>query len=242
MSILNKLTPEKFDVLYGKLLECGICTWTHVEVLAQGIFDKATLQIPFASMYADLCVRLVSDLCDGACWFRHVLLSRCWENFEGTFQSPTDEADFVAPRGADSDEDAKALRKKRALGTVRFMGELLIRGFLFPEDMFACTEALLRSPTSASCLEALATLLKIVGPYFDDANWTHHSQLRIVFWHIRGILFDPLVSKRVRFLLRDVMDLREAGWVDTKVATKVEQPKKLDEVRKTGLNADDGVA
>eukprot|EP00927_Polykrikos_kofoidii_P077153 TRINITY_DN74129_c0_g1_i1.p1 TRINITY_DN74129_c0_g1~~TRINITY_DN74129_c0_g1_i1.p1 ORF type:complete len:504 (-),score=108.69 TRINITY_DN74129_c0_g1_i1:153-1664(-) len=235
MSILNKLTPEKFDTLYSKLLECGISTWTHVEVLAQGIFEKATVQPPFASMYADLCVRFVSDLCDEACWFRHLLLSRCWENFESTFESATEETDILATPSRTSseeeEEEAKVFRKKRALGNVRFVGELLIRGLLFPEDMFTCTEALLKTPPSAGCLEALATFLKIVGPYYDDASWAHHSQLKIVFWHIRGILFDPLVPKRVRFLLEDVMDLREAGWVDTKVATQVDQPKRLEEVR-----------
>eukprot|EP00401_Gymnodinium_catenatum_P083016 CAMPEP_0117616440 /NCGR_PEP_ID=MMETSP0784-20121206/85062_1 /TAXON_ID=39447 /ORGANISM="" /LENGTH=148 /DNA_ID=CAMNT_0005420219 /DNA_START=185 /DNA_END=631 /DNA_ORIENTATION=- len=36
---------------------------------------------------------------------------------------------------------------------------------------------------------------------------------------------------RVRCLLRDVLDLRDAGWVDTKNATRVERPQRLEDVR-----------
>ena len=59
-SILNKLTVEKFEKLYAKLLECGIRTAEHAELLAQEIFEQATLQHNFVGMYADLCSRFFS--------------------------------------------------------------------------------------------------------------------------------------------------------------------------------------
>jgi len=54
-SILNKLTIEKFYVLSGKLLACGIKTKFHLETLVDEVFAKATTQHHFINMYADLC-------------------------------------------------------------------------------------------------------------------------------------------------------------------------------------------
>merc|ERR550534_1001683 len=50
-SILNKLTVEKFDALYQKLLVCGIETRTHIETLMREVFEKATTQHHFIEMY-----------------------------------------------------------------------------------------------------------------------------------------------------------------------------------------------
>ena len=51
--ILNKLTVEKFDMLYEKLItETGICSETHIEELMKQIFHKATTQHHFISMSA----------------------------------------------------------------------------------------------------------------------------------------------------------------------------------------------
>ena len=55
--ILNKLTPEKFDVLLGQLK--GIIT--NTEILHSSIallFENAVAQPTFVKMYADLCDRL----------------------------------------------------------------------------------------------------------------------------------------------------------------------------------------
>eukprot|EP00404_Azadinium_spinosum_P033230 CAMPEP_0180578042 /NCGR_PEP_ID=MMETSP1037_2-20121125/12253_1 /TAXON_ID=632150 /ORGANISM="Azadinium spinosum, Strain 3D9" /LENGTH=511 /DNA_ID=CAMNT_0022595823 /DNA_START=134 /DNA_END=1666 /DNA_ORIENTATION=+ len=225
-SILNKLTPEKFDTLYAKLIQCGISSWAHVELLAQAIVREAMQQHSFSSMYADLCTYLIVELGQGGLALIDGLLAKCWQLFEESLSPP--------PPAAVDDEaaqEAQALHKKHMLGNTRFMGELFIRNILLPPGLFACTSAFLELPLAPARLENLAMLLTTVGPFFDNPMWSHFSQLRSVFWHIRGLTFDPTVPTRVRFLLRDVLDLRDAGWVDTKNATRSEKPKQLEQVR-----------
>merc|ERR1719324_1023508 len=43
-SILNKLTIEKFDALYAKLIACGISSESHIEMLVHEVFEKACVQ------------------------------------------------------------------------------------------------------------------------------------------------------------------------------------------------------
>ena len=55
--ILNKLTPEKFDILSKQLVQLV----TNTDVLQSTItliFENAVAQPTFVVVYADLCVRL----------------------------------------------------------------------------------------------------------------------------------------------------------------------------------------
>ncbi len=60
--ILNKLTLEKFDKLYGELLNVGITTASLMRGLVVLIYDKAVLEPHFINMYAKMCQRLAKDL------------------------------------------------------------------------------------------------------------------------------------------------------------------------------------
>ena len=87
--ILNKLTVEKFDALSEKLLNCGITKKTHIESLTLMIFEKATRQHHFISMYVDLCVRIdqwckKSKILDAEKKesFKRILLDQCQTSFE----------------------------------------------------------------------------------------------------------------------------------------------------------------
>merc|ERR1740117_1951452 len=54
-SVLNKLTPERFDSLYEKVV-MTVQNPTHTAVLVREIFEKAIMQHIFIGMYVDLCV------------------------------------------------------------------------------------------------------------------------------------------------------------------------------------------
>jgi hypothetical protein len=60
--ILNKLTLEKFDKLYGELLNVGITSASLMRGLVVLIYDKAVLEPHFINMYAKMCQRLAKDL------------------------------------------------------------------------------------------------------------------------------------------------------------------------------------
>jgi hypothetical protein len=97
--ILNKLTIERFDLLYEQLIECGISSSSHVEILMREVFEKATTQHHFIGMYAQLCQRLhewfTKTNREGANspqpTFKKILLNQCQQSFELQLRPPKDE-------------------------------------------------------------------------------------------------------------------------------------------------------
>ncbi|KAJ8767997.1 hypothetical protein K2173_020937 [Erythroxylum novogranatense] len=56
--ILNNLTPEKFDLLKGQLIDSGITSADILKDVVSLIFDKAVMEPTFCPMYAQLCAEL----------------------------------------------------------------------------------------------------------------------------------------------------------------------------------------
>lgn len=65
-SILNKLTPEKFDKLTDSLLNLGLNTPSILKGVILLIFEKALEEPKYSSMYAQLCKKLSVKLGDNA--------------------------------------------------------------------------------------------------------------------------------------------------------------------------------
>jgi translation initiation factor 4G len=229
-SILNKLTVEKFDELCTKLMQCGFCTQAHVQMLVRAILEEAQLSRSQSGVYADLCVRLIKEFGDAEYLIKRVLRIECRQRFEHYLQcfSP---AALTQVLDEEAEQEALLARKIRFLGHVRFMGQLLTRGILSHQELFSCTVDLLKRPLQSSSVEALSVLLGVVGPTFDTDTWPQRSKLQTIFVMLSDLLTDPEVSTRVRYLVRDPLELRDSGWVDRKQATRVELPKRLDEVR-----------
>jgi len=60
--ILNKLTPEKYDLLAEQMMHAGISSAEILQGVISLIFDKAVLEPTFCAMYAQLCVQLSKEL------------------------------------------------------------------------------------------------------------------------------------------------------------------------------------
>jgi len=229
-SILNKLTIEKFKPLYEKLVSCGIQTTAQLETLIHEVFEKATTQHHFINMYADLCALLhthfsenpITD--DPKASFKKILLNACQSFFERNLKLPTD-LDSLD----DAERDEVTLKYKMCmLGNIKFVGALLVRSMLASKVMFAIMEELLTEPT-AETLESLACLLTAIGPTFDTPAWPARPMLTEVFNRTQVLAKSPLVKCRVRCLLKDVLELRAAGWKELR-PKKVEGPSTLKEV------------
>lgn len=231
-SILNKLTLEKFEALYTQLQQCGLRTSSHVESLVAEVFEKATVQHHFIPMYADLCTRLNAwfekEGTPGNCNFRKVLLDQCQSQFEKSLEPMK----ITSSSDASPEErEEEAMRyKQRMLGNIRLVGELLTRKMLSPKVLIGCSHELLAAPFVPDRLESLAALLTTAGPAFDDPQWPYHSVLGHVFGRILDVCADSSVPPRVRFLLRDLLELRNSGWKNEKKVTAKEGPKKIDEI------------
>jgi len=229
-SILNKLTVEKFDSLFEQLCDCGIKQPHHISILMHEIFDKATTQYHFIPMYAELCVKLEKDSRivavveeGGQHNFRRLLLNECQGVFEQLFESRIAETKV--------DEDSAFRRKQQALGNMKLIGQLLVQGILSPDLFVECCEELLSKRSEcAEALESLVALLMVASPKFDKSSWSHHTRLECIFSDMKKLTKDKAVAPRIRFLFRDVLDARAAGWPSS-TGTRERAPSKLEDVR-----------
>jgi len=114
------------------------------------------------------------------------------------------------------------------LGNIRFVGALLTRKMLASRVLLAILYEALSDPTPEA-LESLAALLTVVGPTFDGPGWAYHVALNAIFEQVKKIVKKSSTEPRVRCLMKDVLDLRAAGWRDRKPKS-VEGPTTLDAV------------
>jgi len=232
-SILNKLTIEKFDSLFAQLTTCGIKHPNHISILMREVFEKATTQHHFIPMYAELCVQLEKDpqivaaVEEGIDTFRRLLLNECQKVFEQVLEPPSDDDK--------DDKEAAFRRKQQALGNMKLIGQLLVNGML-QENLFAeCSEQLLRKHAQCpEALEALVALMMVACPKFDRSPWQYYNRLQNILGDMGDLTKNKAVAPRLRFLIRDVLDARAAGWPNCPSGGKSVgmSPSKLDEVKK----------
>ena len=65
-------------------------------------------------------------------------------------------------------------------------------------------------------LESLTCLLTAVGATFDQPAFIHHAHLQTIFAQVEKKSNDASITARIRFLLKDLLDLRESRWKSTK--------------------------
>lgn len=232
-AILNKLTLEKFQSLFEQLVACGIANSSHISMLMREVFEKATTQHQFIPMYAELCVRLeqdphISSVVEEAGQqnnFRRLLLNQCQEVFE----------QLLEPCGKETDvhEELRARRKQQAIGNIKLIGELIVQGMLCSDLFNDCGNQLLQSRmTCPDALECLAALMMVAGPKFDTSTWRGHSKFEALLSDMEQLIADKSTPARLRFLLRDVLDARSAGWSASVNQTALKAaPMTLEEVR-----------
>lgn len=233
-SVLNKLTLEKFGPLLQQLMECGVSTQEHLEILMHEIMEKATTQHHFVGMYTNLCTILhdwaaensIGDSSKGS--FKKILLNECQNSFERHLKRPEKLKELT---GEDLIE-AEVKYKTARVGNIRFVGALLAKSMVASQVIFKVTGELLKSPPEPDALESLCAFLTTIGPIFDRPDWKHKTTLDHVFKEIEGLKRDQeRIPARIRCLLSDVLDLRRTRWEDQKLATKSQQgPMTLDEV------------
>jgi hypothetical protein len=210
-SILNKLTPEKFESLIVKLTTCGISTTNHIDILVSEVFAKATVQHRNIDMYGELCSRMHkwfrqnTSTNDFGLMFRRMLLDKCYLSFKDVLKTSEDEQ---------SGDEEHVVNKMRTLGTFRFIGNMLCKGMLSSDALILVVDELMADPTGAA-LECMAVFLTMIGPVFDRAEWTHHKELCEAFNMLSILKLRKDIPARIRFLLQDVLELRAHNWQES---------------------------
>ncbi|SNX84030.1 related to TIF4631 - mRNA cap-binding protein (eIF4F), 150K subunit [Melanopsichium pennsylvanicum] len=122
-----------------------------------------------------------------------------------------------APKEAEllSDEYYEAQKaKRRGLGLVRFIGELFKLSMLTERIMHLCIKKLLANATDPEEeeIESLCKLMTTVGRLLDTEKARGHMD--VYFQRMKEMSKNEVaINSRMRFMLVDVIELREARWV-----------------------------
>lgn len=239
--ILNKLTPQNFEKLFAQVKEVNIESAITLKGVISQIFDKALLEPTFCETYAKFCVQLSVDLPefieDGdKVTFKRVLLNKCQEEFlrgeREQAEADIEEEDGEVKLTPEEREEKRVKAKRRTLGNVRFIGELYKSNMLTERIMHECIKKLLGEyePPEEEDIEALCKLMSTIGHLIDHPKAKEH--IDAYFDRMHRLSNSQKLSVRLRFMLRDAIDLRRNGWQERR---KVEGPKKIDEVHRDAV-------
>ncbi|CAI9786057.1 unnamed protein product [Fraxinus pennsylvanica] len=237
-AILNKLTPQNFEKLFEQVKQVNIDNVVTLSGVISQIFDKALMEPTFCEMYANFCFHLAAELPDLSVeneriTFKRLLLNKCQEEFERG-EKEEEEANKADEEGqakqSEQEREEKRLRaRRRMLGNIRLIGELYKKRMLTERIMHECIKKLLgqyQNPEEED-IEALCKLMSTIGEMIDHPKAKEHMD---AYFDIMAQLSNNMkLSSRVRFMLKDSIDLRKNKWRQRR---KVEGPKKIDEVHR----------
>ncbi|XP_071709008.1 eukaryotic translation initiation factor 4G-like [Rutidosis leptorrhynchoides] len=241
--ILNKLTPQNFEKLFDQVKQVNIDNANTLSGVIGQIFDKALMEPTFVEMYANFCARLSMELPDfmsetkEKVTFRRLLLNKCQEEFERGVREE-EEANRTEEEGEvkqtkEEREEKRVKARRRMLGNIRLIGELYKKKMLTERIMHGCIKKLLgqnQNPDEED-IEALCKLMSTIGEMIDHPKAKEHMD---VYFDIMLKLSNNMdLSSRLRFMLKDAIDLRKNNWQQRR---KVEGPKKIDEVHRDAAN------
>jgi len=248
LSILNKLTPQKFKTLVDKMLQLKIDNDDKLSKAIELIFEKAVTEPGFSVAYANMCRVLtdnfktptkLGDKSTSTAQFRKVLLNKCQKEFE---KESSDEKLLEEDRQKSfaTEEEKKIYmeeldyreltNRRRMLGNIRFIGELFKLKMISENIMHDCILKLLRAEKQDSLedqLECLCKLLSTIGKDLDHMK--AKPRMDQYFHQIQKIIEKRKISSRIKFALKDVIDLRRCGWVPRRDDSN---PKTIDQIHK----------
>ncbi|XP_062851459.1 eukaryotic translation initiation factor 4 gamma 1-like [Trichomycterus rosablanca] len=243
-SILNKMTPEKFQQLMKQLTELPINTEERLKGVIELIFKKAVAEPNFSTVYAKLCSGLMelkvptSEDSGSTVNFINLLVGHCQEEFEKEkdnqlLQKKLTELDEAKEENEqqllkEELEEIKIKARLCSLGNIKFMGELYKQKMLTDQFIHEHIMKLLENNNNnEESLESLCKLLSTAGKDLDLDNGK--NLLDYYFNQLGTVIKDRRTSSRISFMILDVLDLRKNNWIPRRVD---QGPKTIEEVHK----------
>ncbi|XP_045459442.1 eukaryotic translation initiation factor 4 gamma 2 [Melitaea cinxia] len=184
-------------------------------------------------MYAQLCKRLSEEAPNfeppgQPCTFKLLLLNKCRAEFENRAQAfAAFEDKILTP----DEEEKRHLAKCKMLGNIKFIGELGKLEILAESILHRCIQNLLARRAAAEHhedLECLAQLVRTCGRVLDSERG--RGLMDQYFARIETLSASRELAPRIRFMLRDVVELRRSGWVP-RTAVSAEGPVPIHQLR-----------
>ncbi|XP_050428634.1 eukaryotic translation initiation factor 4 gamma 3-like [Adelges cooleyi] len=207
LAILNKLTWVTFKELIAKFQELPIenieCLETIAKIVALKAFDEPT----FGPLYAALCkaLNITITFQDENDMVSEITFIKCIINVCQQYFQKECLADDINNNDISVEQDLIQRRLKlRAIGCLRFIGEIFKLSLLSPLVVLYCVNTLY-AKTNENSLEYLCSLLKTAGKeLYEKVN------LNEILRHLTYLTSDDMrhkISPRIRFMIRDVIEL-----------------------------------
>lgn len=218
--ILNRLEWEDVETLSKEIGQ--IDTHEISNVVASSVFEKAVAEPRLCAQFCRFVGKQFSK-------FKSTLISKCQSEYLLILMGKEGEngeklkplwSKFVKANNPKTREECRAnylneerKLKERSIGIVRFIGELFLVGFLTPNIMLSCIDSLL-DRVSDDNLEFMCILLTIVGKLLEAKE--KKMEMQYCFIRMKKIVNQDSpkieISSSVRFMIRDVIDLRNRNW------------------------------
>ena len=168
-----------------------------------------------------------------------MLLTKCQKEFDTDFYQEINYDKLMEEVQACADEQKKkelqeladdklTKAKRRSLGNIRFIGELFKLNMLTEGIMNDCIERLLKQESDEENIECLCRLLTTIGKEVDKPN--NSAKMKTYFDKLDKIVKKKdCVTARIRFMILDVIDLRNNKWVPRR---KDNNPRRIEEIRR----------
>merc|ERR1719172_557561 len=167
--------------------------------------------------------------------FRRVLLNTCQEEFEGA----NGQYEALAEVEESAREKAATAVKRRMLGNVRLIGLLFVKGVLNHKIIHVCLNMML-SQEKEDYIEAVCEMLSLnsgnrsLGRLLEEAGGgkagaksTGKELTKGYFSRLQQLMKTGNLSSRVRFMIRELEDLKKARWHPRK---QKQEAKTIDEI------------
>lgn len=183
------------------------------------IFDKALAEPNYCSLYAELCRRLDREAPNfephdsSIRTFRRLLLAKCEYEFEhrilcGQSNSFDDDMD---------PEESRLQARKKAIGNIKLIGELGKLDLVSEAILHKCLKTLLKRGTNENLtercedLECLTKIMQTIGKKLDQGQGKNLMDQYLE--RIKKIQAQKDLPLRIKFILQDIVELRDNHWI-----------------------------
>lgn len=232
--ILNKLSEENFDRLVKQTVAIPVSSFATLSVLAEHVFNKAIEEPNFAQLYARFCAslsELLPSFPDGTRTldFRFTLLMLC-HKYLVEQELDAERLQNVSPESK-AEEELKLWNRRK--GNIILIGQLFTKQLLAKPVIHNCVEMLLKAdeedeevgedmetaPPSDPDVECVCILLRTIGPLLDiqedkdvSRGGREFNRMDGYFERIQSLSVHVSLTHRLRFMLRDLIELRQRNW------------------------------